>query len=161
MTDQDFEGKNLVQLLDMLIPPAEPAPISMWPQTQGWIWLGLGMLALCIWAVVVRVSYRRRTAYQRAALRELQNCHDDPVMVADILRRTALAAYPRSDVAGLVGKEWLDFLDRSYAGTEFLNGIGQVVARAPYAKDAPPVTGLAKLAEAWVRAQKPIGGHAQ
>ena len=43
---------NLVDYLDMLEQPLAPAPVSLWPQTGGWIWLGLALLALVAWGVL-------------------------------------------------------------------------------------------------------------
>ncbi|MEP5516176.1 MAG: DUF4381 domain-containing protein, partial [Bauldia litoralis] len=78
---------------------------------------------------------------------------------ATILRRTALAAFPRHDVAGLQGDAWLAFLDASYPGSGFSDGPGAVIARAPYepAADAP---GLAALATDWIRRHRSPGEEA-
>src|SRR5262245_3171457 len=42
--------------------------------------------------------------------------------LALLVRRTALAAFPRQEVASLAGPAWLAFLDRSYGGHEFSQG---------------------------------------
>ncbi|TMV09049.1 DUF4381 domain-containing protein [Ruegeria sediminis] len=158
MTEEDFAGKNLAQLMDMLVPPPEPDPIPMWPQTQGWIWLAVVVLALLIWAGLRWHAHRQANAYRRAALQELKAAGEDPVAIAVILRRTALSAYPRSEVAGLLGREWLAFLDQSYGGSGFADGPGQAITRAPFAGDRAPVAGLAALAEQWVRRHRPVEG---
>ncbi|KUJ85502.1 hypothetical protein AVO45_00445 [Ruegeria marisrubri] len=159
MTEEDFAGKNLTELLDMLIPPSEPEAISMWPQTQGWTWLAIIAAALAIWAGLRWRARRRANAYRRAALRELRLAGEDPVVIAAILRRAALSAYPRSDIASLLGDDWLAFLDQSYGGNGFAEGPGRVIAQAPFVAAAPPVPGLETLAEQWVRRHKPIKGR--
>jgi hypothetical protein len=154
MNQEDFAGKNLVELLDMLEPVPEPAEISMWPQTEGWIWLGAAILVLLVLIVRRWVSWRRANAYRRAALSELKRADDDPVVVANILRRTALADYPREQVAGLTGDNWLRFLDGKASGSRFLSEKGKAMAAAPYRGDVAPVHGLSAMAETWVRKHK-------
>ncbi|MEQ9690218.1 MAG: DUF4381 domain-containing protein [Bauldia litoralis] len=145
---------NLVDYLDMLEQPPAPAPVSLWPQTGGWIWLGLALLALVAWGVLRWRRRRRQSLYRRQALREVAAAPHDAAAIATILRRTALAAFPRHDVAGLQGDAWLAFLDASYPGSGFSDGPGAVIARAPYATmaDAP---GLAALATDWIHRHRP------
>jgi len=101
----------------------------------------------------------RVNAYRRAALKEIRAAGESPAMRADILRRTALAAYPRSDVAGLHGEEWLAFLDASYRGSQFRSGVGRVLATAAY-RPAQPVEGLQSAAVSWVRGHNRANGKA-
>ena len=54
-----------------------------------------------------------------------------------LVRRTALAAFPREQIAPLSGAAWLAFLDRSSGGTEFSRGPGRWLASAPYAQTGP------------------------
>lgn len=145
----EFEGLGLAELLDLLEPTPEPVAIPMIPQTPGWIVLGvLAALALA-WAVRKLVLHRRANAYRRAGLRELDRAGDDAARVAEVLRRTALAGFPRRQVAGLSGQDWLEFLDRTGPGG-FAGSPGQVLLSAPYrATRADPA--LAGLARDWVR----------
>lgn len=150
-----WKDLNLVELLDLLEPVPEPPPVLMTPQTAGWIWLGAVLLAAI--AVALRHFLKRwcANAYRRAALRELGACSGDVACLAALVRRTALATYPRSDVASLHGRDWLVFLDRSYDGDAFENGAGQVLARVPYEPGAD-ISGdtrrsLRALVETWIR----------
>ncbi len=144
-----LEGKNLVELLDMLEPVPDPAPVSLTPQTPGWIVLGLVALGLIIWAVRSIRARRRARAYRRAALEELAGAGDDAARIATLLRRTALAGFPRDEVAGLAGVEWLNFLDQSYDGKGFSGDAGQVLLTAPYRENtADPA--LTDLARKWI-----------
>lgn len=133
----DTEGKNLVEMLDMLKPIPEPEPVSMFPATQGWIWLGLAALALLGWAGFRAWRHWRANAYRRAALAELERAGDDPAAVAGILRRAALVAFPRKEVVALLGQDWLEFLDATCPGTEFSGAPGAVLLRAPWTSEAP------------------------
>ncbi|KZM49769.1 DUF4381 domain-containing protein [Labrenzia sp. OB1] len=151
-----WEGLNLVDLLDLLDPVQEPPPISMFPQTAGWIWLGLALLlglAALVWQFL---RYRRKNAYRRQALRELLDCPDDAAHLATLVRRTALAAFPRDEVASLCGKNWLTFLDRAYGGNGFSAGPGEQLASAPYAAGQKEAS-LKALVRTWIRKHRGPG----
>jgi len=103
--------------LDNLRPLALPAPVSWFPPQPGW-WILLGALAafaaLGIWRLV---QAYRADAYRRAALAELQMLAQEQNIAAPLttlLKRTALAAYPREDVAGLTGAAWQRFLGAGF-----------------------------------------------
>lgn len=149
MEDQ-FNGLNLVQLLDLLEPVPEPPPVSWMPQTVGWIWLGIALVALILAGLRWLVRHRRANAYRRAGLAALAAAGDDPARIAVILRRTALAGFPRAEVAGLTGVDWLRFLDRTMAGDGFVSGPGRIIAEAPY-RATTPDPALSRLAQRWVR----------
>ena len=96
---------SLDNLREIILPP----PVPWWPLAAGW-WVLLAVLA----AVAVLVAFRawrrwRSTAYRRAALRELATAANASA-IAEILKRTALVAYPRKDVAALSGAAWLAWL---------------------------------------------------
>ncbi|MGI9401996.1 MAG: DUF4381 domain-containing protein [Rhizobiaceae bacterium] len=149
----DMESLNLVELLDLLEPVPEPAPISMVPQTAGWIWLGVLILVLFFLAVRKFVQHRQANAYRREALRELAASGDDAAEVAAILRRTALAGFPREAVAGLHGEEWLIFLNNSYSGNGFTGKPADALLQAPYRADNEEPE-LTKIARDWTRSHK-------
>ena len=142
--------QNLVDLINKLVEPVEPAPISMVPQTGGWVVLALVLIALALYAALGYRTHLRRNAYRKAALSALEKAGDDPAAIAAILRATALAAFPRAQVAGLSGPDWLAFLDRSAGTDDFCNGAGQVLATAPYAAPARPDPALREVAKNWV-----------
>ena len=148
--NDDLSNLNLVELIDRLQPVPEPAVVSLWLQTMGWIWLGLAVTGLTAFGVHRFVCWRRANAYRRAALQELAAVGSDPAAIALILRRSALSAYPRTRVASLHGDDWLAFLDRTYGGKGFQDGPGRTLATAPYVSEAN-AHGLATLAAIWIR----------
>ena len=134
-------GLTLSALYDQLVPPGEPAAISMWPQTAGWLWLGL-LFVVAIGAV--SSSYLR---WKRA-----------PAAIALVLRRAALTGFPREEAAGLVGAEWLDFLDRTGRGVHFrASKAGEILVKAPY-KSQSPNEDLPLMAERWIKTHRSHGG---
>lgn len=149
-----YDGLNLVELLDLLEPVPQPPAIPLTPQTPGWVILALLLFALGFWGIRRIRAPHRAKAYRRAALAELASTRDDAARIAALLRRTALAGYPRQMVAGVTGQDWLGFLDRSYGGTGFSTGPGQVVITAPY-QSSTSDPALTTLARTWIRDHKP------
>jgi len=147
---EEFKGLGLVELIEHLEDVPQPSPISLTPQTPGWIILGVviaGLLVLLSWWALQRY---RAEAYRRVALRALEQAGDDPAAIATVLRRTALSAFPRDQVASLAGPDWLAFLDRTYSGSKFSKGAGKVLAVAPYQSQRPDPE-CAKLARDWIK----------
>ncbi|MEM1235711.1 MAG: DUF4381 domain-containing protein [Pseudomonadota bacterium] len=142
---------NLADLMAELIPPPEPEPISLLPQTLGWPLLAI----ILIVAVVVfgrrYVKARRAEAYRAAALTALDEAGSASLAVATVLRQTALAAYPRSQVAGLYGQDWLEFLKATSNDSRFLGDAGQALVTAPYAGSAALPDATLGLVRHWIR----------
>ena len=158
--NEDLTDLDLIELLERLSPVPEPAVVSLWPQTEAWFWVAL--VGLVVAAGLVRRFWLRRhaNAYRRAALEEIRLAGESPAALAEILRRTALAAFPRADVAGLFGEEWLAFLDRTggsrsgSGASAFREGPGRAFAVAPYERETPERSDakeLSSLAMGWVR----------
>ncbi len=100
-----------------------PALVSWLPQSWGWAALAIAFgLALLIWLIRSLRRYRRN-AYRREALRLLDVAAEDirnsPISeaglqeVAELLKRTALSAWPREKVASLSGPDFARFLTQS------------------------------------------------
>ncbi len=150
----DTTGKSLVDLLNMLEPAPEPSPISMAPQTWGWAALAILLLIVLFAAVSVVRKHRRANAYRRAALEELSVPDIPSAKIAEVLRRTALAAYPRDQVAGLYGEEWVKFLNQSSDLNTLNQELSHALTEAPY-KATPSNEDLRQMARQWVRSHKP------
>lgn len=149
MNDDDTPT-NLVDLIEQLQEPSPPDPVSLAPQTAGWWGLGALVLVALAYGVWRLLSHWRANAYRRAALRELALAGDDPAQVATILRRAALVAYPRRDVAGLTGSSWVSFLR---ATGQFPEAASQALIRAPY-DPCTRADGLKQAAQDWLRSHR-------
>jgi hypothetical protein len=132
----------LAQLADVTAPPQ----VSWMPQTWGWALLAALVLAGVIWSVV---RWRRQRAANRyriealAALARLEVALSDPASrgealaaIPPLIKRTALAVWPRSDVASLSGDAWLAFLGRHHAGDAPPGIAGRLLADAEYRSTA-------------------------
>lgn len=136
---------------------APPVP-ELWPPAPGWwvlVAVVLVALGFALWRLYRRFGAVRR---RRRILGELQNLKgrskgaDLVAEVSALLKRVALARYPRTDVASLTGQGWLDFLDRSGGAGRFAEGPGKVLAEGPYAPaPAFDAEALLALAADWIR----------
>ena len=143
-----------------------PGEVPLWPPAPGWWVLG-AMLVAVGWFLFRYFRAPSRRA-RRWALKELgrleQAFHQDQDArallraVPQLVRRYALGCFPREEVAGLEGKRWLEFLDRSGATKAFSDGPGEVLAVAPY-QPGPEVDtlGLLAVTREWI-ARCPAAG---
>lgn len=106
----------LQKLADVVLPPE----VSLFPATWGWaVLVGAAAVALVLVAVRLRRG-RASDRYRREALAELDAIEasieneatrwDAILSIPQLLKRVALAAWPRSDVASLSGEPWRCFL---------------------------------------------------
>lgn len=131
-----------------------PEPVSWFAWTPGTLLLaglllaGLGFLGWRRW----RAWQRNR--YRRVALAELSAMEDSLAELPTVLRRTALTAFPRVEVASLRGTEWVAWLNER--GARFEDGDATWLDRLPYDPDpldlSPDVARrLLSTSSAWVR----------
>lgn len=154
----EYEGLNLPQLLALMHDLVMPESVSWLPQTPGW-WIVLGWFAaVLLLAVRQIIRLRRRSRYRRDALAELDSINaaagaDSSLAaqhIAAVLKRTALVAYPREDVAGLYGTEWARFLTESAGNDPQVARAAEDLAAAAYRPGVDPniLTGPARR---WIR----------
>ena len=129
---------SLQNLHDIVV----PASVSWLPPAPGWYALGLTLLLLVLWGAFLWYRRWKRNAYRREALAEL--AHIENTLAGDgaahlllprlpeLLKRTALAAYGRGEVASLCGKSWLDFLDHSIGKPLFSGENGRLLLTCSY-----------------------------
>jgi hypothetical protein len=75
----------------------------------------------------------------------------------ELVKRAALAAFPREAVASLSGMEWLQFLDRTGHTDAFTRGPGQLLPALAYDPrlarqlDTGTAEDLFRIAQHWIR----------
>jgi hypothetical protein len=145
------DPSDLSNLRDIVVPPA----VTFWPPAPGWWVVGAACLVGAGIAVAAVVRHRRRNAYRRAALRELETV--DARDISPLLKRAALMAFPREQVASLSGPAWLAFLDRT-GGTQFAK---TALASLPYGNvvDRDSVMAVKVEAHRWLRSHSPANAR--
>ena len=152
----------LSALRDIHMPP-EP---GLWPPAPGWWLLALLLLLLAGGLAIWRSRAARRSRPQREALRALaalrtalaagEASHRIAAESACLLRRAALAKFPRRQVAGLTGRAWLEFLGAQGGGPAFAAGNAELLVSAPYAprSGADEAEQVIEICERWIRTNR-------
>jgi hypothetical protein len=140
-----------------------PEAISWWPPAIGW-WL-LAVLTPLLLGFLYWLYKRltRKTALKtaRKLFKALKNdpTLDNQTKIAELsalLRRVAVSIDTRSQVAGLTGQNWLNYLDGAVKGAPFSEGPGRVFLDSHYQKSAPTelaIQDVFQLCEDWLKAQ--------
>jgi hypothetical protein len=130
---------SLDRLHDIVPPPAVP----WWPPAPAWYWV-LGLLGVAAVVFLLRAFLHwQRNRYRREALAEFAR-HDAAlrgdaqqrgralVALAELLKRTAITAFPRGDVASLTGNAWEKFLNGTVREKAFAKESTSVLEAAAY-----------------------------
>ena len=118
-----------------------PAPVSYAPRTIGWVFVAILLVAIAL--AVAWLAWRRheKSRYRREALAELAHIEaklgdeatraDALAQIAPLIKRTALAAAPRTEVASLSGASWIAYLQKTHGA--FDEASGALMYSASYA----------------------------
>ena len=154
---------SLKHLHDIVV----PAPSPWLPAAPGWYALGFSLLLLLLWFSGKRYRTWQRNRYRREALNALNRIEKsltDPVQFSqflpqlpELVKRTAIAAYGRIQVASLSGIDWLIFLDNTGATDIFCTGPGKILLECSYQPHSKlkiisrqQVDGLVKAVHYWI-----------
>ncbi len=143
-----------------------PEPISWWPPAPGW-WILLFTVLLLCFAAWLLYKRRQKKKHQRSSIQSLtiiradfdkdQNSTKLLRELSVLMRRSCITFYPREISAGLTGERWLAFLDDTSLKKEFSDGVGKILASAPYLPEQAKIDidshALLNLCESWLRAQ--------
>lgn len=166
------QADPLAELRDL----ASPEVISLWPLAPGW-WVLAALVLASVYLMSRKIQKTRRArVYQREAVSEIsihwqQYLDEQDVSqylqnLSNLLKRTALSAYPASNAASASGDTWLAFLDSTLpttvSGNRFQSDIGQLLITGPYRKhiDTNPAE-LHSLAKHWLRSHTPQSSGVQ
>ena len=140
---------SLQNLHDIVV--SSPAPF--WPPASGWILL-LGLFIMLAAFLLIRaVILYRRNAYRRVALDELRQAAASPeplALIASLLKRTALAAYGREEVASLTGETWVSWLGRT-GGRNVPAPVEAALRQGLYGGAATDLKVVTDFAGSWIR----------
>jgi hypothetical protein len=129
----EIDPTSLERLHDIIV----PAPVPWWPPATGWWWLvgfGFAVLSALLLRSFARWQHNRYRREALARLKELEEPLADPAQraaamaeISALLKRAALTAYPREEVAGLTGAAWSSYLDRKTESSSFSEGPGVIL----------------------------------
>lgn len=140
------DAASLQNLRDIVVP--EPPPL--WPPAPGVAVLVVIVVAATVALLLLWHRNRARNAYRRAGLALLGTARTTRELDV-ILKRVALAAWPRCEVAPLYGDDWIAFLDGSCSRARF-------ASLGPLEGGAEPSTQLRRLARTWIRHHRAPAG---
>jgi hypothetical protein len=138
--------------LDKLHDFQQPAPPSWMPQTAAWYVLFAIIVIALAWIAYRSIRRWQRNRYRRAALLELATTA--PANFSALLKRTALAAWPREQIAALNGGAWLDFLNHASSDAWFTTEPGNRVedlAVSDAALSSADQQKLREIVARWIR----------
>lgn len=149
--------------LDQLADIHLPDPVSWWPLAPGW-WMLLGLAVSIFIAVALLVAARKRNAYRRQAVAELEQIylqltqHQQTAQylqqVNALLKRVALTRYRQQFNPSIKGQDWLRWLDTSCPKLpgSFAKSAEQLLVHGLYQPDPQgDFPALQQLALAWIK----------
>ncbi len=147
----------LAQLRDIHL----PEPVSWWPPAPGWWVLAVLVVGLLGWGTYLLFHTLRKKRHRKAALNELVLLRQNPdtrvvlERLAMLIRRVAIQSFGRQEVAGLSGRKWLEFLDRTGGTDQFCCGCGEALGENLYRSDCEvEIEPILQLAGKWIRGHK-------
>ena len=136
--------------LEKLHDIVQPESLSLWwPLAPGW-WLILSIIAVVLLVTAWRWGRAYyQNAYRRYAVRLLLEAQDVQV-IASILKRVALTAYPRTEVAALAGDDWVSWL-AAHCESPIAPDVAGTLREAVYSQDRNnAVDKLREFAHLWI-----------
>ena len=136
-TDYGHNPVDLSQLHDIHLPES----IGWWPLAPGWYLLAASLFLACLLIGLLGWRSYSNGRAKREALRALSmyqkqyqldaNSQLCSASISELLKRVALAYYPRTRVAGLQGEAWLIFLNNTVKGVNF-NAVRMQLLELPW-----------------------------
>ena len=147
-----------------------PGDISWWPPAIGW-WIVAGLIILLGLVLYLLKRRRDRRKVAKAALMELVDikmAYDKNLdaksfvtNLSTLLRRVCITIFPNENVASIIGKDWLVFLDECIAQKGkskeplFTQQAAADLLNAPYMKKIQHrdmnIEELYKISEVWIK----------
>lgn len=109
---------SLNNLREIILPEAPP----FWPPAPGVLIILFFILSAIVYITYRLVLYRRKNRYRKAGLLLLDDV-ETVYELSVLLKRVALAVFPREQVASLHGQEWQQFLNDTCSSCSFSNSI--------------------------------------
>jgi hypothetical protein len=152
------DGGSLQNLNDIVV----PGPVGWWPLAPGWYVLATLALIAVLFLAVRQWRRWQQNRYRRQAMMELSLIRrsasgESLRQLPALLKRTALSAWSRENVASLNGRAWHRFLDDSAGMNRFCSGAGNILDQLAYAGAGatlpaePALEQVLDAAELWLK----------
>jgi hypothetical protein len=157
------DATSLDRLHDILVPNQVP----WWPPAPGWYWVMALVIVILLTVMIKGLIRWQHNRYRREALAEVTRQEmmlKNPDLrnrallgLSELLKRTAMTAFGREQVATLTGPKWFDFLDHTAKGLSFTDAVGPMLANAIYdpraasALDEQKIHQLVKTIRHWIK----------
>lgn len=164
------DPSSLQNLNDIVL----PVEVSWWPLATGWYFLFGLLLIVIAWTGYQLLRRWLNNRYRRAALQELRSLANDLQdevsrdsslkKIPVLLKRTALSAYPRNQVASLSGSDWHHFLNSKLKNPSFTEVAATTLDRISYSAgelsevDSNAETALLNASFYWLKHHQPASG---
>lgn len=142
------------QLLDILLPTQqEHGPLAI-----GWylviiaILIALGVGLYLGWRHWQRGKAKRLSLQ---ALAQLEAAQGSAAELNQLLKRAALAYFPRNQVAALAGQEWLNFLDQHFTGKQSFSSQQQAWESALFQGQGKASAEMFEMSRDWLNKALP------
>ena len=119
-----------------------PAATGWWPLATGWYVVLILLLLALVWFAYQVIQRWTKNRYRRAALGELESItaaiedgSSKEISLRQIpvlLKRSALSAFPRNEVASLSGGRWYDFLNSKVLSPLFTETVTNTLENISY-----------------------------
>jgi len=157
----------LEKLTDIVAPP----PVRFVPLTWGWVALAAIALVLAVWGFLRWHRHREANRYRAEALAELARIErtitEGPDLAAalaaipPLLKRVALAAWPRARVASLAQTRWVDFLRATEGQSTLAPPLAKLLSDIEYRSEeelaaisADDARACVEVARHWIEAHR-------
>lgn len=149
--------------LDQLKDIHLPATVNWWPLAPGWWALLVLLLALSGLIALKRARSRKHRQLVKAAVGSLDQLAQDKSLsqaewlkaLSTLLRQIVINMHGREAGAGLVGNDWLAYLDQHAGNQAFSQGVGKVLASQPYQPHSDyDREALLQLVRKWIKRQR-------
>lgn len=139
-----------------------PGPVPWLPPAPGWYVVAALLLVALLYLIIRWWQTWHANRYRREALRQLSlirggSGSDQLEKLPLLLKQTALAVWPREQVASMSGSAWHQFLDQSAGTRYFRDGAGATLDWFAYRINPEPRPGAAErerlldAAEFWLK----------
>ena len=142
----------------------QPLPIGWWPLAPGWYVLVFLLVVFFVSVVFLGLRYHYHTRAKRQALRVLQRYEEEYLQqpnsqltasrLSELLKRVALVYYPRTQVASLQGRAWIEFLNETGGDSDF-NTVRELLIEMPYKPPEPcDLSPLFHVVSVWIKQRR-------